>query len=296
MLGQHPQLYGLPETHLFSFETVGAREEYATRATYPIGHGLLRAIAQLYFGSQTPDAIQEAQHWLTARSSMRTDFLCKVLAERVFPRALVEKSPSSVYSAGVLERIRNCFSRARFIHLIRHPRGFCNSVMKYVEERGKHGPIPPSHWLLEISSYPAPNPPHDQESKPSALDPQNGWYALHTTIMKFLDTVRADQVLRLRGEDLLGQPDRVLEHIVAWLGIRADGEAIDEMKHPERSPYAFLGPPGARYGNDAFFLQDPVLRPSRAEPLSLEGPLEWLNDEAEFSTEVKVLAGQFGYE
>ena len=79
--------------------------------------------------------------------------------------------------------------------------------------------------------------------------------------------------------------------------VRTDGAAIEAMKHPERSPYAFLGPPRARYGADAYFLQDPILRPARAgEHMSLEGPLEWRSDQAGFCEEVKVLARNFGYE
>jgi hypothetical protein len=79
------------------------------------------------------------------------------------------------------------------------------------------------------------------------------------------------------------------------LGLRTDATAIDCMKHPERSPYAFLGPPGARYGNDSFFLQNATLRPSRAVAHSLSGPLMWRNDGQGFSPEVKRLAREFGY-
>ena len=78
--------------------------------------------------------------------------------------------------------------------------------------------------------------------------------------------------------------------------MRADAEAIDEMKHPERSPYACFGPPGARYGNDTFFLESPALRPARAKPQSLDGPLSWRDDGREFSAEVRELAQRFGYE
>jgi hypothetical protein len=81
------------------------------------------------------------------------------------------------------------------------------------------------------------------------------------------------------------------------MGLRINEEAIDRMKHPERSPYAFLGPRGARYGNDIFFLENPRLRPSRAsEALSLEGPLGWRKDGQEFCPEVKQMARDFGYE
>jgi len=102
--------------------------------------------------------------------------------------------------------------------------------------------------------------------------------------------------LRVRGEDIVGGLKQGLREVLAWLGLRTDDEAIDEMKHPERSPYACYGPASARFGNDRAFLQDPVLRPARAEKHSLEGPLSWCDDGREFSAEVRELAQKFGFE
>jgi hypothetical protein len=296
MLGQHPQLYGLPETHLFPFETLGARAQVAEAAAFPMAHGLLRAVAQLYFGGQTRRTVRAAQRWLTARSSLTPDFLFKLLADKVFPRVLVDKSPSSVDRREILDRIRGWFPTARFIHLVRHPRGHGKSVIKYLHERAKYGSIPPSHWLLRISSYPPPGGGEDIPEAPR-LDPQYGWYTLHRNIAGFLDSIPADRWKRVRGEDLLTCPDRGLGEIAAWMGIRSDVDAIERMKHPEHSPYAFLGPRGARYGNDAFFLKDPVLRPIQGvDSLCLNRPLEWRNDGVGFCAEVQSLAREFGYE
>ena len=51
--------------------------------------------------------------------------------------------------------------------------------------------------------------------------------------------------MRVRGEDLLGEPDTYLRKIAEWLGLRTDEEAIEAMKHPEQSPYACIGPENA---------------------------------------------------
>jgi hypothetical protein len=83
--------------------------------------------------------------------------------------------------------------------------------------------------------------------------------------------------------------------VAAWLGLRTDPAAIDLMKHPERSPYAFLGPPGAKFGNDEFFLRDPLFRPSQTSSHTLDGPLSWRIDGGEFLPEVKALASELGY-
>ena len=295
MLGQHPQMYGLPETHLFLDQTLGQRVERAAKSNYPMGHGLLRTVAQLYFGGQTKATVRKAEQWLRFRSHLTTDFFFKVLADKVYPLILVDKSPSIVYSVEVLRGVHNKFPGARFIHLLRHPRGHGESVIRYIEERAKHGPIPPTHWLYQISSYPPPSLHGETSKKVSTLDPQNGWYTLNQNICEFLNSVPVDQRIQIRGEELLLNPDEGFRRIAAWMGLRTDIEAIEEMKHPERSPYAFLGPPGARYGSDAFFLAAPALRPSRAAPQSLDGALSWRTDGQGFLPEVKRLGQKFGY-
>ena len=42
MLGQHPQLYGLPEIDLFGAESTGGFLKQCAEATYPMADGLVR--------------------------------------------------------------------------------------------------------------------------------------------------------------------------------------------------------------------------------------------------------------
>ncbi len=205
MLGQHPQMYGLPETHLFCDETLASRAERVAQETYPMDHGLLRAVAQLFFGGQTEATIRKAKQWLRLRSQLRTDLIFRILADKVYPLILVDKSPSIIYDVKVLRHLQESFPRARFIHLSRHPRGHGESVMRYIQERSKYGPIPPTHWLLEIVSYP-PHTPEEGAKGSHALDPQYGWYALNKNICDFLISVPGGQKMQIRGEDLLTKP------------------------------------------------------------------------------------------
>ena len=55
MLGQHPQMYGLPEVHLFAAETMAEWWRQCAEATFNMDHGLMRVAAQLFFGDQTED-------------------------------------------------------------------------------------------------------------------------------------------------------------------------------------------------------------------------------------------------
>ena len=151
-------------------------------------------------------------------------------------------------------------------------------------------------WISDLASFPYSSPSQGGDSQSAlGVDPQRGWYILNMNVVIFLKSIPRSQWMTVRGEELLTNPDRGLRQIVAWLGLRADGEAIEEMKHPERSPYACFGPPGARFGNDIFFLQNPALRPAQAKPQSLEGPLGWRPDGQGFFPEVKELARYLGY-
>src|SRR5215472_13100517 len=83
MLGQHPQLYGLPETYFLTCDSV---DEWATlyRGTNHTD-GALRAIAQTIFGEQTTPTVNMARQWLQARSYLSTSEVLRLLARRVAP-------------------------------------------------------------------------------------------------------------------------------------------------------------------------------------------------------------------
>ena len=115
-------------------------------------------------------------------------------------------------------------------------------------------------------------------------------------IVTFLDRLPEGQKTRVRGEDLLSEPDPYLREIAEWLGLRTDEEAIEAMRHPEQSPYACFGPVNAPFGNNRGFLKEPALRrnPPAKKP-KLEGALSWQDDARGLPTEVKELAREFGY-
>ncbi len=89
------------------------------------------------------------------------------------------------------------------------------------------------------------------------------WYDIHKRIVRFLDTLPSGQWMRIKGEDLLSEPEVYLPQIAGWMGLRTDAEAVDAMMHPENSPYACPGPWPARGGNDRKFTHSPKLRRGR---------------------------------
>jgi len=290
MLGQHPQMYGLPEVNLFCDRTMRERADRIARTVHPMGAGLLRAVAQIFFGGQTVPTLRQAQEWLDARAGLTTAAVFRALAHEVLPLTVVDKSPSTVSRPANLRRAHRHLPKARFLHLLRHPCGHGESVMKAAEQLRRRGPIPPAHWLSKVAAYPSVRVPGS-----GIPGPHNAWYVGHAIIADFLQSVPDAAQMRIRGEDLLADPDVVLPRIADWLGLRTEAAAIEAMKHPEASPYASVGPPGARYGNDVSFVHDPALRPGRPPEHRLDGPVSWRDDGQELPGAVKAMAAEFGY-
>jgi Sulfotransferase family len=271
MLGQHPQLYGFPELHLFGAATVGEWWTWCKRARWR-SHGVLRAVAQLYFGGQTEDTIVRARAWLMRRSHLGTGLLLEHLGHRVWPRIPVEKSPSITKTVERLQRADQMFPNARYLHLVRHPSTQGGSALRYSAERQRRrGDVHPT-WLK----------------------PPDGWYAANSNICEFLGGLDPNRSVRVRGEDVLATPDRAVRSVAEWLGIRTDEAAIEAMKHPERSAYACMGPRGAVFGFNRDFLRNPAFRASPTASPRLDDPPDWLPEG--LPRWVKKMARDFGYE
>jgi hypothetical protein len=292
MLGQHPNLCGLPELQLFTTNTVAEWWQVTAKASFGMRDGLHRAIAEFFFGGQSELHVDCARGWLRRRFHYTTGMIIEEIARRVHPRIIVEKSPSIVYRLEHLRRAFAMFPQARFLHLTRHPIAHGESVLKMMRARETYGPAP--YWLLNLSSFPYWPRSRGPESILD-IDPQRGWYALHHNILEFLKDVPASQQARVRGEDLLAEPERVVAQLASWLGLRSDPEAIESMRHPERSLFAAYGPPNAPQGNDPEFLSRPHLRPERALLKPLESTLSWRTDGRKLSDRVVKMAHEFGY-
>ena len=295
MLGQHPQMYSLPETHLFLAETITEWWEICAKSSFNMAHGLWRAIAELYFGGQTESQLAMAAAWLRRRFSFTTGYILELIAARIYPRMLVEKSPSTVFHAATMQRSLRMFPQARFIHLVEHPRRHCEAVVTAIKDVVAHHPNRVPQWLRQLACFSAAQADESSQEHPE-LDPQKAWFALNKNICEFLEAVPETQKLRVRMEDVLRDPDAALAAIAEWLAIRSDAEAIDAMKHPERSPYARFGPEGARYGDNAAFLRSPSLPEPPVERDDLDAPFSWRDDGEGFSPEVRALARAFGYD
>ena len=241
MLGQHPRMYGFPELNLFMAETLdefwrGVDNDGGRKSTFwPVmRHGLLRTVAQLYAGEQTIDGVALAYRWIRVRARHSTGEVFQELLTKIDPLIAVEKSPGYLRRRLYLDRLLEAAPQARFIHLLRHPRGQCASVLK-----ARGGKL----MLMMLNAI-------DQSGGMAVIEPQILWHDANVLVMEFLNELPREQWLRVQGERVLADPDTELTRICQWLGLPCGPRDLAAMKTPEQSPYAHVGPINARLGND----------------------------------------------
>jgi len=291
MLGQHPQLYGILETRLYEVERVSEWWEFSRDGGKTPG-GLLRNVSEILFGVQSMQSVERAKVWLWQRRNWPTIKVLQTLATEVFPLGFVEKHPippaSDQSIQEQLERRIRCFPEARFIWLVRCPTCFGQSMLEMLDMleslKMKNGR---GAAIREKSAI--------KPSGRTRTDPEVSWKRVNKQIMSFLQKLPSERYRVIRSEDLLGDADKHLKEITSWLGIRSDSGAIEEMKHPERSPFAFVGPSNALGGGDGKFFRNPALRVPSAHPHRLSDPLPWRRDATPLADDVKQLARKLGY-
>jgi hypothetical protein len=265
MIGEHPEIYGFPELHLFLGDTV--REVIDTelkRAPHYAGPpGVIRTLAMLHDGVQTTATAIRAAAWLNERRGWSTKQLMDYLLEKVAPLVGVEKSPVTSIRPQFLERAYALYPNAFYLHLTRHPLPSRNSIKEFQDRKRERG---------------------RPEENRKEMDQFMQWHYIHTNIIRFTAGLPLGQSMRIKGEDVLSQPEIFLPQIAEWMGLRTDREAIEAMMHPENSPYAAPGPQPARGGNDPKFMRNPVLRksnvrqPSLANFFAQDEQIEWFSD------------------
>lgn len=275
MLGQHPQAFGLPEVNLSHGDTLGDMWDSVIVAVNSGTAGLLRLLAQLHEGEQSEEAVLRARQWILRRPHWSAARVFKHIQEAVGEgRMLVEKSPRNTFNADNLRRLHRVFPRANFLHLTRHPQTQGKSVVDLTRSYG------------------------DGDAEGGVKnDPERTWLRSQSNILDFARDLAPGQIMRIKGEDLLRDPELYLAQICEWLGLDAGEDALEAMLHPEDSPFAGLGPPSALFGNDPNFLANPALdfgRLGRIKEPPIEDEVAWRPGQT-FSKPVLRLARQFGY-
>lgn len=268
MLGQHPDLYGLPEINLSVADTVGGVMDFYARRAHGL-HGLLRTVAELQDGAQTEDTIDAAMAFLNQRRGWRTGAMLDWIEDKVSPRRIVDKSPVSVRSVEMMERLLDMRPDAQFLHIVRQPAAVCRSINRLHEEIDR-----------ETGS-----------NLRGRVNAETVWLKSNTNVKSFRKDLDPGTCMVLQGEAFLGEYDLYAPQVCEWLDIRQDAEALKAMLSPEASPYARIGPANAMYGNDPNFLKSAAFSP---RPIEIE-PVDDGVDGRPFQAATKKLARELGY-
>lgn len=256
MIGQHPELYGVPELSIYIGDSIG--EVLRNTVDPAFLQGTVRAISEIAYGSQSLAASLEGWRFLLNNQTMTPKTFMDFLHQQLNGRRIVEKSPIYAYNKANLARMPK---GAHYIHLVRHPATYFESLREY-------------HALQQFLP---------KDGKTDYI--YESWVQNQQNIEEFLKDIPAERKMVIQGENVLLNPKIVMREVAEFLGVSTDDTAIDAMLHPEKSPYSFIGNMYAKYGNDAFFLNDPVLRPAEVKPASLEG----------LPDDVVKLAHKYGY-
>jgi hypothetical protein len=272
MVGQHPDLYGFPELHLMKDDTIAGvlrREERRGKFLGP--PGMLRAVAELEHGEQTVQTVFDAHTWLSERRHWPTkramDYVMDRVAETRPVQICVEKSPVVSKDMKSLNRLERAYPDGLYLHLTRHPLSNVASIQEFVDAKSVDLD---DGWSMDVATGRLGRSAGNTRGLRDNIDSMIAmgfayWVLCHTNILKFTRTIAPERVFRVKGEDMLSEPEVWLPRICRWAGIDDSPEAIDAMLHPETSPYAHPGPNNARGGNDGKFLRSPKLRRGRVK-------------------------------
>ncbi len=276
MIGEHPNLIGLPETNIFREDTVGALLKLFSRGRKRRRSGLLRTLAHFHDGEQTEETIIAAEKFLYARSDWSFHDIAQYIEKLTAPYGIVEKSISTCRDTTTLARVREAWPDAFYIHITRQPESIINSMQNRIDGALEQGQAKGLNNKLEKFS----------------LDD----YYLHftSTILEFMDTLPLGKSINLHGEDFLSDAPTYLKQICEWMGLDSDDAAIDAMMHPENSPFAHLGPTNAQAGMSLSFLENPKFsgKPVVVKPL-VHGVHN--RDLTEKQSKIAHLGSQLGY-
>ena len=203
---------------------------------------------------------------------MPTTVVMDYLLRLVYPRIAVEKSPATVESGPALARCMGAYPGARYLHLTRHPVSTQRSMLK----------------LYSQFYFPA-GLPHAERVRQCLLS----WYSRHLRIVQALQTLPQAQWMRVRAEDLIGDPRAWLPRILDWLGLSHDDAIIDRMLGTQNWEFSAWDGHIGFGGADPKFLADPALRPAAPPERDLIDP-DWdISDDIRYK--IVSLARYLGY-
>ncbi len=197
ILGGHSKIFSPPELYLWSFNTMKERRDKLSGRLSFFREGLIRAVMQL-LGVSKETAENTLQEFEDGEMTVHAFF--HSLQNWAHGRLIVDKTPGYALHPMVLQRLEAEFDGAFFIHLVRHPMASIASfedVRVDLVTRDERDPLPSS------------------AKKRGEL----WWLISHEHILTFLRSVPKDRQIRIRYEDLVQDPQPVVQAVCDKLRI-----------------------------------------------------------------------------
>ena len=199
MLAGHPALVSPPELHLLPFATMQERQQELE--TSYLGEGLQRALMELK-GIDAAEAQQLIAELVENNTS--TSEVYEMLQQLSSDRLLIDKSPTYASDIDNLYAAEATFSNAKYIHLVRHPYAVIESFARMRMDK-----------LLGAS-----------DTNPYQLA-ENIWTESNQNVLDFARSIDPSRVLQVHYEELVANPEAVMQHICEFLEIPYREELIN---------------------------------------------------------------------
>src|SRR6185295_8123080 len=199
-----------PELELLSFNTLAERRAAFTGKDSFWLEGTVRAIMEIK--DCDADEAQHIMHSMEERG-LTTKACYRQMQAWLGERILVDKTPSYALDQTVLERAEVDFENALYVHLLRHPAGMIRSFeeakLDQIFFRYEHAFS--RRELAEVI-----------------------WTLSHQNIIEFLHRVPRERQHRVKFEDLLREPQPVMESLCRFLGLDLHPDMLQPYKGIER--------------------------------------------------------------
>ena len=198
MLGGHPTLFAPPSLEMLPYTTMRERSEHFAAGYRFWTEGLVRAVMQIRRCS-ADEAQEIVAGW--EEKPLTTKECYAQLQDWLGSQILVDKTPSYTFDPHVLSLAETRFENPFYIHLSRHPYGMIHSFEKARTDQVyqvffRDNPALPGRRLAELL-----------------------WIISHQNIRSFLTQIPQDRQIHVRYEDLVKQPQQIMEALCERLKI-----------------------------------------------------------------------------
>jgi len=206
MLAGHPDLFAASELQLLGFNTLKERKE-AFSGKYSLWlEGTIRAVMEIKkcFADKAMQIIEEYE-----KANYTTRQFYGMLQSWLGGKILVDKSPSYVFDQANLEKAERDFDKPLYIYLVRHPYAMVRSFVQYHMDQ-----------VLYLKSHPF---------TPQQLG-ELVWLISQKNVLTFFEKVPEKRKFTMRFEDLVAQPEKMMEAMCRSLGLKYHPNLADPYK------------------------------------------------------------------